>query len=349
MTKLRRGIRILLVAALCSPPGLRAATLEEALQELTRRIRSRVGRSAVVAVEVRPEGDEAERERAANHLARAFGRTPGPGGTIVTVQLSSNRTSKLVVAEVRSSERVVMIEPYEPESGVKAGVLEVSARLLAEGEGRVLAAAESGAGLVLLFADRIELQGVSIPLAMAGPAERDPRGLLEVDGNEVRAWLNGRRCSGTLAPLEMKCAAGDAAWPLGGGETGTLLAGRNFFRHAAGDVYWAAWTPDGVVAAHIDGVLRLHSGNEAAVLDRKGGSEFSVQRGSCAGEGGAVVIASADGGASIQAFRLRGRKWEPGAAAPTKGTVTAIQGALAVTRTEGDGYGVYQVAVRCDP
>ncbi|MEZ5353481.1 MAG: hypothetical protein R2762_12660 [Bryobacteraceae bacterium] len=350
------------LALVCCLP-LAAATLEDALTDLARRIRTAV-RGEVISLEVRPAADP-DRDRVAAQLARALGRlqAPGDGITAVTVTLSKNLESRLIVAEVGPDGRAVFIHPFGGglrDAGAAEGPVLLEPRLLYRSPGPIFAAVEAAGGVVLLRPGIIEYRrgdesGPEPPrteFVPVRPLPRDPRGVVTIESGWVRAWLDSVRCSGTLDPWTVRCAQGDSLWNLAPGVEARLVEGRNFFLHPAGQIFNVvrmAGRPGAgmeLVAAHTDGSIRRHGeGGEEAVLARDAGTEIGLVR-TCPGS--EELLLSSDGGA-LQAYRVGSRALIPvGRPARVAGMVVAVQGGLAIVRDPSAGYSVYRIEARCD-
>ena len=70
----------------------------------------------------------------------------------------------------------------------------------------------------------------TLAIVRAQPWPRDLRGRLQVNGQQITAFLPGTRCTGTLSPPSLDCRVRDDPWPV---DQGTVVAffssRRNFF------------------------------------------------------------------------------------------------------------------------
>ena len=79
----------------------------------------------------------------------------------------------------------------------------------------------------------------SRPLPVSRPWPRDARGRIRVEGDRLDAFLPSLTCSGRTDSLEVSCAEGQRAWPIGVDNRG-LESGRNYFKTPAGAIFYNA-------------------------------------------------------------------------------------------------------------
>ncbi|MEZ5401200.1 MAG: hypothetical protein R2729_16135 [Bryobacteraceae bacterium] len=322
----------LLAVAWCLP----AATLDEALASLSRRIRTQLARGDAFSLDVRAGSRAVDADRVAAYLRRSFGKPSAAGAdaTPIVVTLSANQMSQLLVVEVGSGEPLVLIHPYDAPPEPDSERVTIRLRELGSSKTPVLAAVDTPNGLAMLLADRVVLGDASLSFNPSAPRPRDLRGAFSIEDGYYRATLPGLQCRVTTEPFAVRCAEADTP----------LVRGRNFYRYPFGDVYCTAeWGDSATLATHLDGTLRRHPGGQ--VLARDFPSEIVPMD----GEQRPRLIAGEPGGASIRSYRI-----EPGSAVaderetPLDGRLVALGNGLAIVERHGL-HTVLRVEVTGDP
>lgn len=296
-----RFLKALLLAA-----ALRAAPLDDAARDVAKRVAGALAPKESCAIQFRNPAQAPQAD--VTLVQRIFVQTIRPVNaektTEITVTLSQNPRTRLLVAEVRrGAETAVFISPYEAAMREKSA-LTVNRSMLWEQPDRILDAVLVDGGLLILDGSRIALTSIGIVRQQAAipatkPWPRDLRGRLQVKGDQISANIADTLCKGTWRPeIKVSCEPGAADWPL--------APGRNHFAppklppsfsYARLDRAW--------ITAGVDGKVRLISdnGNPLAQFPQWGAS-VAAQPNPC-GEGSAVVASSANE-QSIQAFDIGG-------------------------------------------
>jgi hypothetical protein len=263
---------LFLLAALGS-----AQDLSSASRELARKI----GRRDVTEITVRntselPDSAAGAVQRALEAELRPRARA---GGSAVAVTLSENLQGYLWIAEVeRGGEREIVFHgfPRRPAAERPASVT-IERKLIWEQEIPILDTARAGSLLIVLEPAAVVFHhngrlAASLPVTVAAPASRDPRGRLAVEGESFRAMLPGVLCTGTVNPAPaMSCAAA----------TGGVVPGRNYFDEPPLPPYYTSAklsdalrliaATDGRARAYDAGGRELHSiggwGSDIAAID----------------------------------------------------------------------------------
>jgi hypothetical protein len=169
----------------------------------------------------------------------------------------------------------------------------------------------------------------TLAVTHALPWPRDLRGRLQVNGQQISAYLPGTRCTGTLSPPSLDCRVRDDPWPVDQGPVVAFFsARRNFFTGVlAGPgggasvipfFSGAAW-PNGDqriwLFAGTDGRSRLYQNDLSvpAALFNSWGSNLAALHSGC-GSGWQLLV-SAPGDTtrpdSVQALEITGREALP--------------------------------------
>ena len=378
------------------PPGAPAADdLSGAARELARRTAGLLLRGETVSVAWRNASSlgslELGQARAAFEAGlKEVGAKAGDVAPAVEAHLtlSENQTQYLLVEEIRKGEeRQVWIAGWRRGETAAPAVpgAALEKKLIWEQDEQMLDVAFPGEAMLVLSPSKValyaradgrwELKG-TVPLAPVKPWERDPRGLLRVNGSGFHAYLPGAVCSGATEPgLSVECRPSDDPWVLESGSRALLLsnfaAGRNFFdgrvmtetglRKTVGAFYSAASVDEQGRAlwllAMVDGRTQVFD----AALDPAGsiaawGSDIAGVEARCGG--GSVVLAARSGDRAatdaIQAFSMVNRAAVPlSGAVDFPGPVVALwpslgTSAVAIVRNFASGkYEAYLVGVAC--
>jgi hypothetical protein len=239
------------------PRGATAADdVGGAARELARKTAAFAGRGAQVAVTWRNLSSAepaAAQARAAFDAAleevglRAGAVSPAVSPAVeLRVTVSENGSQFLMVEEAaKGEEHQVWIAGWkrgETVAGPPRGVA-IEKKLLWEQDEQILDVAFPAAGMLVLSPSNVALYARAggqwearraIPLAVAKPWPRDPRGHLRLKGSGFQALLPGMLCSGDTEPaLSLECHASDEPWVLESGSRALLLANfaaaRNYF------------------------------------------------------------------------------------------------------------------------
>ncbi|MBM3739775.1 MAG: hypothetical protein FJW39_28750 [Acidobacteria bacterium] len=329
-----------------------AATLEEAANDLARRVNSVLAPREVCFLRIRtlaqvPASDVAIAQRTLQPLLRT-----GPaaeGRPEVVVSLSQNQDTRLIVAEVRrgSGPPSVFLAPYAGEASAPA-VLRLERTLLWQQAGRILDAAPAGGGLLVMDPDRIAWALVgrveaAEPLVHASPLPRDARGHLRVEGTRFTADAANTRCTGEWQPaLKFTCepANADPAWPL--------VSGRNHFQPAKLPPVFS-FTPwdRGFLAVTTADQARWFS-SEGGVLGRYTGWGTVVASLPHPCAQGRIAVAGTSAGAALQAFDPARPLSEPVSLNGVVAELWPSQDSLtAIVQQTGNHYAAYRITVAC--
>ena len=313
------------------------------------------------------------------------------------ITLSENARERLWVAEVMegNSTRVAMVKlPLGelPVAQTVNGIVLHATPLLTSNE-PVLAADDTNDGLLVLQPEKMTLYrragggwmpASSAPIAHKGALARDPRGVLLLTGNSIRAWLAGVQCTGQIgdsgsgAALALQCSESDDPWPLhmgGVAETAGLKAfynaNRNYFTGVvapaigvelsafySGAVIPRAGNGAALLLLAVDGKAQLVENGAVKTISgaRDWGSDFAVLASGCGS--GTQILAAGSGPAaqdSIRAYQLPALEAQP-ASAPLaiNGSVTAMwpatdaRSVFAAVRTANNQYEVDRVTANCN-
>jgi hypothetical protein len=340
---------------------LPAASLDEAATELGRRLRGEIGREPFRLNVQSLASDDGARALVEVTLRRLLGNSRGDSdAAAIDVTLSRNLETSLLVAETRRGDsRVVMIVPYDGHPVVRRSGVRLEARVVARhaGPGPLLDVAFLADRRFSLDTERITAlvpaQGDwAIKAAFKLPAirwPRDPVGRLVVRSDDVVARLPGVRCSGAADLSTVRCDPDDSPWELPGGVQGSLQDGRNFFRDSGlGSFFSAIRIGEFVIAAHLDGRLRLHGPAAPVELAGDFGSFISLAGQACGD--GPLVLATSSSGTAVRAFRLAERKLvAAGESVDLGGEVGSLWGSGAIVRAGLGESLVYRLEVRCGP
>lgn len=181
------------------------------------------------------------------------------------------------------------------------------------------------------------------------PWPRDLRGRLQVNGQQISAYLPGTRCIGTLSPPSLDCRARDDPWPVDQGPVVAFFSSRrNFFTGvlagASGGASvlpffsGAAW-PNGDqrmwLFAGTDGRARLYQNDLSApaALFNVWGSNLAALHSGCGSGWQLLVTASGDTTRpdSVQAMEIAGRE-----ALPVSAPID-LAGSISALWTSGKG------------
>lgn len=348
-----------------------AATPEEALRELGRRLAARLGAQERLSIQTRalPPIPPSERDEVDRGLRVALGRhVAAAAPATVRVTVSAVIAQHVLVAEFRRGEEVsIMMADYEAPAAVRhpalaRAVLERS--LMWEQDEQILdaAAARPEVGeLVVLDTERLTWRDRSgqvtrqLRVRRDGPAAwpRDVRGRLSISSEGVRVWLPGWECRAGNDGDDGHCATGATAWPLAL-QFQAAPAGSNEFSSGGKDRFFGAArvTAGAVVLAGVDGRLRWSEAGAVRELDAAVGSEVVSLTNPC--DGSMVVVASSKDGQSLGVFDASPRGLRiAGEGMALPGTLTALWpadgegAATAVVRTAAGRYAAYRVLASC--
>ena len=214
------------------------------------------------------------------------------GAEFLRVTLSENPRGYLVVAE--SGRGGVWMETWlKPAAKIEKPSYHLIRRLLWEQPAPILDIALDGERLYVLEPMRVAGKGVKpTALTLPRPMPRDPRGRIEVTGNEaVRIQLPGVRCVGPLSKLP--CVIARDPW---------IVAARNYFEGARGRFYTAAELGGVLFQAETDGRTRVYflgSNGDALRVIEGWGSEIAAVESPC----GVHVLAALETD-QLQAFQF---------------------------------------------
>ena len=278
-----------LFAWFCLPLMLAASEGEDAAKRLLARL-PKAGVAVVVwqNLSTMP-AEEAERIR---HIIEA-GVEILAAGSEFRVTLSENPRGYLVVAEAGRGN--VWMETWaKPAAAIEKPSYHLVRTLLWEQAAPILDIAVDGDRLYVLEPMRVSGTGVRpAALTLPRPMPRDPRGRIDVTGNDtVRILLPGVRCAGVVAKLP--CAIARDPW---------IVAARNYFEGLRGRYYTSAELSGIVFQAETDGRTRVYySGIGDAMRVIEGwGSEIAAIESAC----GTHVLASLETD-QLQAFQYTG-------------------------------------------
>ena len=355
-----RGILLcLLLDGLCG-----AQTLDEAVRSLAKKVTARLPAGEVARVAtVRNLSSlgNAEATRARAVFARAL-RQPNarPGKPVdVAFTISHNAAGLLLVAEIERGDdrQVEMVEYRAPAAAMHSLHAVLEKRLIREQDGVMLDVAMAGDSMLVLEPTEVVVYArrasgwertETNPLDGA-VAVRDPRGRLEVNGDEFTAFLPGLVCHGVHCESGGKDIRFTAArntmqledWPPVFSLAQVEERGRPFY-----------------LTAELDGRTHMYDAARRPVgaLD-SWGDDFAAIANGC-GTGPVILASSAsarDAADSVAAFNLVDRKpMQIGDPAEFEGPVTALwssaSGALAIARDLATGhYAAYTLTLNCGP
>ncbi len=168
----------------------------------------------------------------------------------IRVTLSESEKERLWVAEIGEGNqiRVAMVDlgPIHPEHATAAEGLTLLRQQLFAAHQPVLAALETGGGLVIMNNEDVAIYANSLgawnlerrfPFGERRSPPRDPRGILirTVDGTGFAALASGERCAGSYTPQSapatrpgdgwtVQCHASDDPWPIANGLVASNIA-----------------------------------------------------------------------------------------------------------------------------
>lgn len=213
-------------------------------------------------------------------------------GTELRITLAENPRGYLVVAE--AGRGAVWMETWvRPTAAIEKPSYHLVRTLLWEQTTPILDIAVDRDRLYVLEPLRVTGKDVKpTALTLPRPMPRDPRGRIEVSGNDaVRILLPGVRCAGVLAKLP--CMIAREPW---------IVAARNYFEGLWGRFYTSAEVSGVVFQAETDGRTRVYSGIGDALRVIEGwGSEIAPIESAC----GTHVLASLETD-QLQAFQYAG-------------------------------------------
>ena len=349
-----------------------AATPEEALRELSRRLVAKLGAQERLSIQTRalPPILPGERDEVDRGLRVALGRhiaAAAPATLRVTV--SAAIAQRVLVAEFRRGDEVaIMMAEYEPPTAIGRpasthAVLERS--LMWEQDAQILDATMTGPELGellildaehLTWRDRSGQSTRALRVRRDGTAgwPRDLRGRVMVSSEGVRVWLPGWECrAGNHGGDDGRCGPGSSPWPVASQFQATPASSNDFTSGGKERFFTAArLTPAAVLLAGVDGRLRWSEAGSLVELDAPVGSEIVSLTNPC--DGKTVVVASGKDGQSLGVFEASSRGLRPaGEGMVLPGTVTALWpaggegAATAVVRTAAGRYAAYRVLAGC--
>jgi hypothetical protein len=185
---------------------------------------------------------------------------------------------------------------------------------------------------------------------------RDPRGRMEISGDDMTIHLPGKSCRGTWrSALDLRCDAGDSAFAISD-LTVRFTEGRNTLEATGWPTFFSYAKAGWLLVAETDGRTHLYDAQRqpAGIID-SWGSDFTAIDGACTGKT-SVLATSAAGSEtsdSVALYQIEDRK--PSAvseAAELPGPVTALwpsaSGAVAIVRQLVTGrYAAYSLTLDC--
>lgn len=357
-------IRALFILIPLLAPVLAGQDIAEAARALAIKVAVRVPAGTAVRVSAKNVSSlsNADMSRAQVLLERALRRRAPRQAPVTEVRLtlSENRREFLLVAEiVTEGGRAVEMAPYVRETAAARTLPAIEKRLLWEQEKAILDVAMVGERMLVLDTSQLTIlerrAGQWEPaerVALSIPPVRDPRGRLRVIDDRVEILVPGSSCHGNVSPpIELKCEAAAAEFPLGG-ESVRFAAGRNTLerngRAAAYSLAQAGSGPRPVdLAAETDGRTHLYDSERRPVgIVEDWGSDVTAI---CGGR----VLATTRESDQVKAYALAEQKMvEATEPMDLPGPVTAMWpmggGAVAIILNPVSGrYAAYGLSVDC--
>ena len=257
--------------------------MEEAASQLAARISSLLPQRATVSLEWRDlwqppaasfSGFRAALEREIRKSGIEISETAQPDIRL-RVTMSRNIRGLLFVAEAISGDRreVGMMSWPAPGPTQSKPRFQITQRAMFDDSAPILdfLLLDSGGGLLALSPthlvayrnqDKKWIPDASVPIPLARPSPRDPRGRLLADASGFHAYLPGVSCNGDpKAIATITCVPENAVWqvsPAPHAPQAHWVADRNYLESPAlSRFYSAAMTNDGPLVAGLDGAAYL--------------------------------------------------------------------------------------------